>query len=139
MFSLFCHASMKDQRTDMTIIVAYGVWRILNFFLSLRTFNWQNRKIRRLHTHSSSWVTQVIFRVILHTEFAAATIIYFEQIKQIKKTSRNESSFFFCKIHSPLYPLAREQGRIHGYPSRVRLGRGSDRKGNQGILAGAVR
>jgi len=31
-----------------------------------------------------------------------------------------------------------KQGRIHGYPSRVRVGRGSDREGHWGIWAGAV-
>ena len=31
-----------------------------------------------------------------------------------------------------------QQGRIHGYPSRVRVGRGSDGEGHWGIWAGAV-
>ena len=31
-----------------------------------------------------------------------------------------------------------KQGRIHGYPSRMRLGRGSDKESHRGILAGAV-
>ena len=29
-----------------------------------------------------------------------------------------------------------EQGRIHGYPSRVRVGRGSDREGHMGRSSG---
>ena len=31
----------------------------------------------------------------------------------------------------------KKQGRIHGYPSRVRLGRGSDGEGYRGVWAGA--
>ena len=31
-----------------------------------------------------------------------------------------------------------KQGRIHSYPSRVRVGRGSDGEGHWGIWAGAV-
>ena len=34
--------------------------------------------------------------------------------------------------------LSEKQGRIHGWPSRVRVGRGSDEIDQQGSLAGAV-
>ena len=38
-----------------------------------------------------------------------------------------------------LSTLIQEQGRIHGYPSRVRVGRSSSGEGHWGIWAGAVR
>ena len=36
------------------------------------------------------------------------------------------------------YQISKKQGRIHSYPSRVRVGRGSDRKCHLDIWAGAV-
>ena len=59
-----------------------------------------------------------------------------ERLKKIKQILANFG--FDLKIHPFRGREGIEQGRIHGYPSRLRVGRGSAGEGHQSIWAGAV-
>ena len=62
------------------------------------------------------------------------------KIRQLRKSpvSTAWSNVKKININPTFFTLQEKQGRIHGYPSRARVGRGSDRKADPNIWAGAV-
>ena len=62
-------------------------------------------------------------------------MLYYTSLNKNLSTRHFKEQKIVTKYHQN---AAFKQGRIHGYPSRVRVGRGIDGEGHCGIWAGAV-